>query len=97
MVRYHWNSPNPGDPMYHYNSEDVELRIQMYSVLFCPVVVVNGMYVSNGQGPIESNVNGDILTELAIESNLYLGHEVSLDDDIIVVDLEVLPAEDQTG
>ena len=40
MVRYHWNSPNPGDPMYHYNSEDVELRIQMYSVLFCHFIYI---------------------------------------------------------
>ena len=95
MVRYHWNSPNPGDPMYHYNSEDVELRIQMYSVLFCPVVVVNGMYVSNGQGPIESNVNGNIYTELANESILYMGHDTdtSLDNDSIYVALEILPFE----
>ena len=93
MIRYHWNSPNPGDPMYHYNSADVELRRQMYSVPFCPVVVVNGIYISHGQSLIESNVNGNIFTELANESILYLGHETSLVNDSIVVDLKFLPFE----
>ena len=93
MIRYHWNSPNPGDPMYHYNSADVELRRQMYSVPFCPVVVVNGIHISHGQSLIESNVNGNIFTELANESILYLGHETSLINDSIVVDLKFLPFE----
>jgi len=93
MIRYHWNSPNPGDPMYHYNPADVELRRQMYSVPFCPVVVVNGIHISNGQGPIESDVDGNIFTELSDESILYLGHETSLVNDSIVVDLEFLPFE----
>ncbi|HJM47852.1 MAG TPA: hypothetical protein QGH56_08560 [Candidatus Marinimicrobia bacterium] len=93
MIRYHWNSPNPGDPMYHYNPEDMELRRQMYSVPFCPAAVVNGIHISYGQQNIESNVNGNILTELANESILYLGHETSLDNDSIVVDLEFLPFE----
>ena len=93
MIRYHWNSPNPGDPMYHYNPEDMELRRQMYSVPFCPAAVVNGIHISYGQQNIESNVNGNILTELANESILYLGHETSLDNDSIFVDLEILPFE----
>ncbi|SVD14409.1 uncharacterized protein METZ01_LOCUS367263, partial [marine metagenome] len=93
MIRYHWNSPSPTDPMYNYNPADVELRRQMYSILFCPVAVVNGIHILPGQQNIESDSEVNILSELANESILYLGHEVSLDNDSIVVDLEILPFE----
>jgi hypothetical protein len=93
MIRYHWNSPLPIDPMYDYNPADVELRRTMYSVLFCPVVVVNGVHILNGQGPVENNANSIVLSEIAQESDMYLGHtyDLSASGDSIIVDLEVRP------
>jgi len=93
MIRYHWNSPLPIDPMYDYNPADVELRRTMYSVLFCPVVVVNGVHILNGQGPVENNANSIVLSEIAQESDMYLGHtyDLSANGDSIIVDLEVRP------
>jgi len=91
MVRYHWNSPLPIDPMYDYNPDDVELRRIMYNVPFCPVVVINGVHILNGQGPVENNAHGDVLNESAINNELFMGHTYTLVGDSIVVDLEVRP------
>ncbi len=91
MIRYHWNSPLPIDPMYDYNPDDVELRRIMYSVPFCPVVVINGVHVLNGQGPVENNAHGDVLIENAVNNELYIGHTYALDGDSITVDIEIRP------
>ena len=69
----------------------------MYSILFCPVAVVNGIHILPGQQNIESDSEVSILSELANESILYLGHETSLNNDSIVVDLEILPFENIDG
>ena len=63
MIRYHWNSPDPTDPMYHYNPTDVELRRNMYNVLFCPVAIINGVHVRNGAVQVQNNAHGDVLNE----------------------------------
>ena len=91
MIRYHWNSPDPTDPMYHYNPTDVELRWNMYNILFCPVVVINGVYVRIGQGQIQNNAHGDILNENTINNELYIGHTSTLVEDSIIVDVEIRP------
>ncbi len=91
MIRYHWNSPLPLDPMYDYNPNDVEWRRTMYDVPFCPVVVINGSHILFGQAPVENNANSIVLSEIAQENNLYLGHTVNLIEDSILVDIEVYP------
>ena len=91
IIRYHWNSPDPTDPMYHYNPTDVELRWNMYNILFCPVAVINGVYVRIGQGQIQNNAHGDILNENTINNELYIGHTSTLVEDSIIVDVEIRP------
>jgi len=91
MIRYHWNQPLPFDPMYNYNQIDVESRRTMYNVPFCPVVVINGSHILFGQGPVENDATSIVLSEIAQETNLYLGHTVNLVEDSILVDIEVYP------
>jgi len=93
IIRYHWNSPLPIDPMYDYNPADVELRRTMYNILFCPVVLINGVHILNGQSPVENNANSIVLSEIAQESDMYLGHtyDLSASGDSVIVDLEVRP------
>ena len=93
MIRYHWNSPLPIDPMYDYNPADVELRRVMYDVIFCPVVIINGVHILNGQNHVENNANNVVLSEIAQESVLFLGHTSSLIGDSIYVDMEIRPFE----
>lgn len=89
VIRYHLGTPAPGDPMYAYNMEESDSRLEYYMPFqIAPFLTIDGSTPFVGVGPI-TNSTATLIERFQTPTDIYLGHEVEESDSTLDVTMRV--------